>query len=780
MMSLGKITTVAGIALLLSACGSGETTSNETAGNPGNGNGNGNPHKHNRAPVISGTPGVKASVGAQYGFIPSASDPDGDTLSFTASNLPGWASIDQSNGEIAGMPAATDLGTYSDIVVSVSDGTDSASLPPFAITVYDYSNLKTVSTKISSGMDDVEEQADGAMYVDSSDLELIYDGENQLVGLRFVLPVPPNSVITQANLRFTTDEATSGATDLEIWAEATDDAAAFSSNIRNVSSRASTVNTSNWVPAPWNSVSESGAPQTTSDLSAVIQEVVDRSGWKENNHLVLVISGSGVRTAVSYDGDAASSAVLTVAYSGGADNNRAPTISGTPSSGATEGYAYSFTPTASDPDGDLLVFSIANKPEWATFDVNTGALAGTPVLGYAGSYDNITISVSDGELSDSLEPFSIVVSDSNRAPTIAGTPVASVAEGAVYSFTPTASDADGDSLAFSISNKPAWASFDTSTGNLSGTPGYSDAGTYSTIVISVSDGIASSSLGPFNITVANSNRLPTISGTPAASVAENGSYGFTPTASDADGDHLTFSVANLPAWASFNAASGALSGTPGYDAAGTYGNIVISVNDGVASVSLTAFSITVTNVNQAPVISGTPSSSVKAGASYAFTPSASDGDGDGLTFSISGQPSWATFDSATGRLTGTPQEADVGEYSGISIRVSDGTQEASLATFSITVETSTVAKGSIRLNWVAPTTRTDGASLDLSEIGGYVVYLGTSSSNMSKQVELSDSSATSYVIEDLDLGTYFVAITAYDMDGNVSSYSNIVEKIVTN
>jgi hypothetical protein len=70
-----------------------------------------------------------------------------------------------------------------------------------------------------------------------------------------------------------------------------------------------------------------------------------------------------------------------------------------------------------------------------------------------------------------------------------------------YSFTPHATDADNDALEFSIVNKPAWASFDANTGRLSGTPQTSDASTYSNIVISVTDGIASATLPAFTITV---------------------------------------------------------------------------------------------------------------------------------------------------------------------------------------------------------------------------------------------------------------------------------------
>ncbi len=153
------------------------------------------------------------------------------------------------------------------------------------------------------------------------------------------------------------------------------------------------------------------------------------------------------------------------------------------------GQAYSFVPSASDADGDPLTFSVAGKPAWAAFNPANGQLSGTPGTTQVGSTGGIVISVSDGKASSALAPFSIAVTAApNRAPTITGTPASSVVAGQPYSFTPSASDADGDALSFSIQNRPAWATFASSTGQLSGTPTRTQVGSYGNILISVSDG----------------------------------------------------------------------------------------------------------------------------------------------------------------------------------------------------------------------------------------------------------------------------------------------------
>jgi len=287
----------------------------------------------NRPPTIGGTPRTSATVGTSYSFRPTASDPDGQTLTFSIANKPAWASFATTTGRLYGTPGSTRVGTYSNIVISVSDGQARASLPPFSITV---------------------------------------------------------------------------------------------------------------------------------------------------------------------------------------SPNRPPVISGAPPGTATVGKTYSFRPTASDPNGQTLKFSIVNKPAWAIFSTSTGRLYGTPGSTRVGKYSNIVISVSDGLASVSLPPFSITVSP-NYPPVIAGTPPGSATVGKTYSFRPTASDPNGQTLKFSIVNKPAWASFATTTGRLYGTPDSTRVGTYSGIRITVSDGQAPASLPQFSIKVAAvTSGSATVSWTPPA------------------------------------------------------------------------------------------------------------------------------------------------------------------------------------------------------------------------------------------------------------------------
>jgi hypothetical protein len=115
--------------------------------------------------------------------------------------------------------------------------------------------------------------------------------------------------------------------------------------------------------------------------------------------------------------------------------NAAPIVSGTPVTSIAAGSSYSFVPTATDPDGGPLTFSISNRPSWATFSIVTGALTGTPPPGAAGSFANIVITASDGMANTALPAFSIVVQASSTGNGIAA-----------LSWMPPAENTDGSPL----------------------------------------------------------------------------------------------------------------------------------------------------------------------------------------------------------------------------------------------------------------------------------------------------------------------------------------------
>ena len=355
--------------------------------------------------------------------------------------------------------------------------------------------------------------------------------------------------------------------------------------------------------------------------------------------------------------------------------------------------------------------------------------------------------------------------------TISGTPPTSAVVGQPYYFNPKASGGDGHALTWSVLHEPNWTGFSTTTGYFNGTPTAQYVGNVIGVTISVTDGTTKVSLPSFNIHVAAAATAPTITGTPANSVDAGHAYAFTPTAKGPAGSSLSFSIAHKPSWASFSIATGKLSGTPTKAEEGTYSNITISVSTGTASAALPAFSIAVDSDYAKPTISGSPAKSVVAGQAYVFEPKASVEAGKKATFSITDKPTWASFSTTTGELSGTPAAANVGTDANITIAVSDGTTSVALPKFAIAV--TEVGSKSATLSWKPPTVNSNGSAL--TNLAGYRIYYGTSATSLTHSITINSVGVTTDVVTDLSPGTYYFALMAFNTAGTESKLSNVVK-----
>jgi hypothetical protein len=183
-----------------------------------------------------------------------------------------------------------------------------------------------IEVRVAGSSDDAEEAASGNTSLGSSDLELTLDGgSHQTVGMRFTgIDIPQGATISNAYIQFQVDETSTGATSLTVQGEAIGDAPTFASVSGNISSRARTASAVGWTPAPWSTVGESGPDQQTPDISSVIQEVIYRPDWTSGNSIVIIITGTGKRTAESYNGVASAAPLLHVEYSMAPPGNQAP------------------------------------------------------------------------------------------------------------------------------------------------------------------------------------------------------------------------------------------------------------------------------------------------------------------------------------------------------------------------------------------------------------------------------------------------------------------------
>ncbi len=177
-----------------------------------------------------------------------------------------------------------------------------------------------LESRIADGDDDVEENGkNGNMYLNSSDLELVYDRSytgNQIIGLRFTqIFLPPGARITNAYVQFTTDETRNRSGNMLIRAENTSNSTPYVNQKYNLSSRPRTQAVKAWTPPNWNTIGESGVGQRTTNIAPVIQELVNRGDWTGLGvAITIVIEGGGRRVAESYNGSPQAAPLLRIEY----------------------------------------------------------------------------------------------------------------------------------------------------------------------------------------------------------------------------------------------------------------------------------------------------------------------------------------------------------------------------------------------------------------------------------------------------------------------------------
>jgi hypothetical protein len=330
-----------------------------------------------------------------------------------------------------------------------------------------------------------------------------------------------------------------------------------------------------------------------------------------------------------------------------------------------------------DLDGTAITYALAGGADAALFaiDAVTGALSfisapnfEAPIDAGADNVYDITVSVTDGSFT-ATQAVSVGVTNVNEGVSITSAAIASVAENSTAVSIFTATDLDGDALTYSISGGADAALFviNTATGALSfaNAPNFeapADAGANNIydVIVTASDGSLGASQA-VSVLVSNVNEGLAITSGAAATVAENSTAVATIAATDPDGDAITYAIAGGADSALFaiNAATGALSfvTAPNFEAPADAGvnntyDVIITASDGSLSASQ-AVAVTVGNVNEGVSITSGTSAAIAENNTNALTITASDLDGDVITYSIAGGADAARFtiNAATGVLS---------------------------------------------------------------------------------------------------------------------------------
>lgn len=180
-------------------------------------------------------------------------------------------------------------------------------------------------------------------------------------------------------------------------------------------------------------------------------------------------------------------------------------------------------------------------------------------------------------------------------------------------------------------------------------------------------------------------------------------------------------------------------------------------------------------------IGGSPVTHATVGQPYSFTPEA-QANGGTVAFSVENRPEWATFDTVTGTLSGTPTAK--GQYANIVITVSDGVSQAALPPFTIEViapdeqapppsgPVPAPTPGAVTLQWSAPTQSVGGEAL--TDLAGYRIHYGKTEGALTHSIDVPTVGTSTFMVENLEPGTYYFAVRAYTSSGEQSALSNVL------
>ena len=266
---------------------------------------------------------LTVQAGDSVTFTGTGTDPDGHTPLTYLWTFGGAAP--NSTVEDPGGVLFANAGLYT-VTLTVRDSQGVADPTPATrvITVSLPGGVVAIEARVTNALDDAEEDSAGGV-AQNPDLDMAVDaGPPQIVGIRFPsLNIPIGSVITNAWVQFLADESQSETTVLAIQGEDANVAAQFTATTNNISSRPRTAASVPWTPPAW-TAGASALEQRTPNLAAVLQEIVSRPGWAPGSSIVVIISGTGKRTAESFEGNAGGAPLLHVEYTGGTVDQQPP------------------------------------------------------------------------------------------------------------------------------------------------------------------------------------------------------------------------------------------------------------------------------------------------------------------------------------------------------------------------------------------------------------------------------------------------------------------------
>jgi hypothetical protein len=394
-----------------------------------------------------------------------------------------------------------------------------------------------------------------------------------------------------------------------------------------------------------------------------------------------------------------------------------------------------------------------------TEDLNIG-YAANDVIPYSGLLDEVAIWNKELLQDDVTALYNKGIAhqplcaEGSVAPIITSSPITSGSEDVAYTYTLLYRSINGTPVTKSAPVLPSWLSFNTTTGVLSGTP---TAGGNYNVTLRLTQGTINVDQS-FTINVANVNDPPVFTSTPVTAVLSTQQYQYWIAASDEEGQTLTITCPTKPSWLTLtaNGASALLQGTPSRDQVGNH-DVSLQVSDGTNTTNQN-FTIVVSLDNHLPVISSTAPTSGTTDVLYTYTVTATDQDGENLTYSAPTLPSWLTFNATSHVLSGIPATANIGTHN-VVLSVTDG-KDAVTQSFTINVVANGVNDLTGKLAKVYPVPASDYVTMDFAErLGKADLQILSLSGKLLKKIDISNLSNYQLDVSDLKPASYLYRIT---------------------
>ena len=352
------------------------------------------------------------------------------------------------------------------------------------------------------------------------------------------------------------------------------------------------------------------------------------------------------------------------------DNNRLPTITSEASDEGREGASFTYSVQATDPDKDVLAYTLLGAPKGMSIDENSGLLTWTPTYQQAGQHV-INLQVHDGKQGYFAQEFQVDVENINRAPKIMSRPVLVAKEDSPYRYRIEVKDEDLDGVTLSLDDAPEGMKLDPLSNSLYWSPTFDDEGEYQVVVLAT-DG-EDEVEQEFKVSVKNVNRNPSIQNIAEQTLVEGNELSLQLNADDLDNSDLQFQLIQGPKGMVLGQNDAQINWQVGFDQAGVHQIRIKTVDEEKGEHELD-FLVNVNNVNREPEITTDPVLEGSENQQYFYNFSALDEDEDILTYKLLSAPKGMKIESNNGYVFWTPSFDHSGTHE-VVLAVSDGFNE---------------------------------------------------------------------------------------------------------